>query len=102
MGTDTEHILGQLLGNGRSASALMAQGSILDGAKDTNGVNTEMAVETLVLGINKSLEEIRSNLFILNRGTVFTEELANKLTVSTVNLRSLAGLRIKDAGEITG
>ena len=61
-----------------------------------------MAVETLVLGINKGLEEIRSNLFILNRGTVFTEELANKLTVSTVNLRSLAGLRIKDAGEITG
>lgn len=35
----------------------MAQGSILDGAKDTNGVNTEMAVETLVLGINKGLEE---------------------------------------------
>ena len=80
----------------------MAQGSILDGAKDTNGVNTEMAVETLVLGINKGLEEIRSNLFILNRGTVLTEELANELTISTVNLRSLAGLRIKDAGEITG
>ena len=80
----------------------MAQCSILDSAKDTNGVNTEMAVETLVLGINKGLEEIRSNLFILNRGTVLTEELANELTISTVNLRSLAGLRIKDAGEITG
>ena len=79
LGADAEHILCQLLGDGRSSSCIVMQQGILHGTKESDGVNTQ----------------------IFYGSTVFVKILTYQLAVGAVNLRSLAGLRIRNAREET-
>ena len=78
----------------------MQQG-ILHGTKESDGVNTQMLVEALVLGVDQSLEEGWVYLFEFYGSTVLVEILTYQLAVGAVNLRSLASLRIRNAREET-
>lgn len=60
-----------------------------------------MLVEALVLGVDQSLEEGRVYLFVFYGSTVLVEILTYQLAVGAVNLRSLAGLRIRNSREET-
>ena len=101
LGADAEHILCQLLGDGRSSSCIVMQQGILHGTKESDGVNTQMLVEALVLGVDQSLEEGWVYLFVFYGSTVLVEILTYQLAIGAVNLRSLAGLRIRNSREET-
>ena len=57
--TDTEHVLCQLLRDGRSTAPVMMQECILGSSKNTDRIDTDVLVETFILGIYQSLEEGR-------------------------------------------
>ena len=80
----------------------MAHHGVFHGTKQAYGVYTEVLVEALVLSVYQGLEEIGTDFLIGYRGAVLIEELAYENTVGAVYLGRLTGLRIADAGEITG
>ncbi len=57
--TNAEHILCQLLCDGRSTAPVMMQECILGSSKHADRVDTDMLVESFILGIYQCLEEIR-------------------------------------------
>ena len=92
----TEHILHKLLSDGRSTAGTTGE-HILCGSKKSLEVDAMVAIETLVFGVDKSLEEDWINIGILHRGAVLVEILANHHAIGTVEHRSGARLRIHDA-----
>ena len=79
----------------------MVEQGIFYGTKDTDGVYTHVAVETLILGVNECPPEILANLIVLHGSTVLVEELSYKHSVCTIDFGSLTGLRVSDAREVT-
>jgi hypothetical protein len=59
-------------------------------------------VVTLVLGVDKGLEEGWIDLIKLHRRAVLVEVFANELALGTVDLGGLRGLGVHDAREIAG
>ena len=82
--TDTEHVLDQLLCDGRSTTCIVMNDIILEGSEHTLEVNTEMLIVTLVLCINQSTPENRVNILILNRSTILAEVFSNQFTIGTI------------------
>ena len=74
---------------------------ILHGTEESDRVNTHVLVESLVLGVDKRLEECRVHLLVFYRSTVLVEVFANQLSVSTIYLRGFAYLRVKYSREVT-
>ena len=72
------------------------QESILGSSENADRVDTDMLVETLILGIYQSLEEGRVHLVVFYRSTILIEILTDKLAIGTINQRSLGSLRIQN------
>ena len=58
-----------------------------------------VAVETLVLCVDKRFPEHRVHVLVLHGSPVLVEELAYELTVGAVYLRSLMGVWVGDTAE---
>ena len=72
----------------------MGHYSILYGTYKASIVDTMMAVETLVLCIDKSLPEYRVYILVCYSSAVLVKVLANEHAICTVNLGSLVCLRV--------
>ena len=85
----TEEVLRQLLGDGGGSSCVAVQDILLGYGHKGGKVDAVMTVEAFVLRIDQCLPEHGVHLFVIHRGTVLTEELANHHIVGTVDLRGL-------------
>ena len=72
------------------------QESILGSSENADRVDTDMLVETLILGIHQCLEEGRVHLVVFYRSTVLIEVLTDELAIGTINQGSLGSLRIQN------
>ena len=75
----------------------MMEECILGGSKHADRVDTDMLVESFILGIYQCLEEIGCYLIIFYRSTVFVEILADEFSISRIDFRGLRGLWIQNA-----
>ena len=87
--THTEEVLGQLLCDGTGPTGSSSR-HILHGSKESCHVYTMMLIESLVLCINKCLNEHRRYLVILHGRTVLAEVPSKQHAIGTVDFRSLA------------
>ena len=55
-----------------------------------------MAIETLVLGVDKGFPELRADIVVVHGHAVLAEELANHLAVGTIDLRGLGRVGVLD------
>ena len=81
MRTNTEHILCQLLGDGRCSTGVVVNKHVFCSSKQSEYINAVVTVETFVFSVDKHFPEYRIDVFVLYRGAVLIEELADKLTV---------------------
>ena len=72
------------------------QESILGSSENADRVDTDMLVETLILGIYQSLEEGWVHLIVFYRSTILIEILTDELAIGTINQGSLGSLRIQN------
>ena len=89
LSTNAEHILCQLLRNGRSSTTATACCSILCSTYKSKGIHTPMLIETLILRAYECLPEYRCNVLILHRNTVLIEILSEKNTIRRIQFRCL-------------
>ena len=97
-GTHTEHVLGQLLGDG-TGSACPPLKHVLGRSKETLEIDATMLVETLVLRINQRVHQQRREVGIFHRCPVFIVIAADELAIGTVDFGSLAHHGILDVGK---
>ena len=95
-----EHVLGQLLRNGGGTAGALAHDGVFGRTEHTDGVHTDVLVETLVLGVYQHFPEHGVHLAELHRRAVFREIFADEFAVGRIQFRSLSGLRFADAGEV--
>ena len=92
-----EHVLYQLLCDGARATGTSVQHHILGSSTQTAKVDAVVHVETLVLGIDKHLEELRVYRVIRHRRAVLIIVFANGLAVGAVQVARLGVAGMHDA-----
>ena len=70
LGAHAEHVLGQLLGDGRGTAGVAVHNGILGGTHQSDGVDAIVLIEAFVLGVDEGLPESGSHLFELHRRAV--------------------------------
>ena len=81
---NAEHVLYQLLGDGRCSTGLVVNDVVLEGSKDSLEVDTEMVIEALVFRVYQCLPEYGVDVFVGYRSTVLAEVFSNENTISTI------------------
>ena len=83
---NAEEVLGELLSDGRCTTSIMVNHIVLQGSTEGLEVNTEMMIESLVLGVDECFPEDGVHIFELYRGAVLAEEFSNHHAVGTIDL----------------
>ena len=95
--TCAEQVLGQLLGDGGCTTRIVMKGVILQGSGKGLIVDTMMAIEALVLGIDEGFPEYRVHLFVSHRRAVLAEEFADEFAIGAIDHGSLGGALVLDS-----
>ena len=84
LSTHAEHILCQLLRNGRSTTTATACRSILCCSHKSERIHAPMLIETLILSTDECLPENRCHILVLYRNTVLVEILSEKHAICRI------------------
>ena len=90
-----EHVLRQLLRDGRSTTGVIMKNGVLGGSKHAKRVDAYVTIEAFVLSIDEHAPEVGVHFLILHRRTILAEVFANQHAVGAIDFRCLADLRFK-------
>ena len=86
MGAHAEHVLGQLLGDGRRTTGVAPHDGILDGTQDALEVDATVVVETLVFSVDERVPEYRGDIVVVDGTAVLVEKLAYEFAIAAKHL----------------
>ena len=96
LSTHTEHILCQLLRDGRSTTTATTCCSILCCTYKSERIHAPMLIEALILRAYESLPENRCHILVLHWNTVLIEILSKKNSIRRIQFRCLSCTMLPD------